>query len=865
MYIIDKPVENTMKVKKLGENENYENELKLSACRKFNFDDDLRRLNYSSIGLIIPNRYCQCEWARSLYQQDNLKNFDRKFDHQLYELDQLTNDKRSLTLNQLLEFTDTKVAVTKTNTTDKNNAHRFDNVTISPANNNCHFETCSGRNNLAVVKVPERTNKNAPTLRCLPYSIFSDKRLVSLFRSVALYWFFCLNTLLTKGEFIKRKSSSAFDWDGGTTAALAAFDSNELRFRISPIALNSDFEDVTDDLFWRMLSEVLRGEENYIRKSNSALLTYAEHSREHHYFQMLRQVLLRFVDAALWPADAKEWAAAGSILAKRASSVDGAAPVRKKFKSDKRETGSPDSSDDRGVPCESVEADVPVASKPTEDAHEAETGERTEPDESAEDEKYVFFEKYWADLDKYLDEWKSEEKGSIQRDEASTQTEPDSETASSASFFDQNCYFLPEGIFNVDENDYPQYNLWCSPLIIEEMLAHNSPFKSASMQNDTSGDGGGGAAASASASAAASTTTFKPYRLWESSFAPEDDQIPDFYLGEELSVFSIPYYPRPDIEHRRQASEEASVYSLWGSPNIIDFLPGIGCLRFVNEDDYSTNSSPSSDSAVDVECATEEPFASLRSRRHDSYLVRGKFLNLKPVMNGFVSFTDRGAFKYYKKPPISLGKPKPQSGLAFVYEKSKSQIPLNLNSKPVVVVDDADKEVNQINKTTTETSATAAAAAATTTKNESSNTACYFKPIQPAFKVDTDVQPEMERSPSGTYYLQDRKFFTFKHELDSTPFDETIFKPKYEVSANEKACQTENFLYSPRRSFEVRYDNRMYLYHRASNHKKQQLQEATASTTATATSNPFQNAAFFYSLEEVFNYFGKSNFDGMGE
>lgn len=64
-----------------------------------------------------------------------------------------------------------------------------------------------------------------------------------------------------------------------------------------------------------------------------------------------------------------------------------------------------------------------------------------------------------------------------------------------------------------------------------------------------------------------------------------------------------------------------------------------------------------------------------------------------------------------------------------------------------------------------------------------------FRPLVPAFRVPTDVPPTMLRSASGCEYHQNgHKMFVFKDVESSDPFS---FKPKYAVSSDEKACQTD--------------------------------------------------------------------------
>lgn len=816
-----------MKAKKLQESDDYKNDSQLSESTKFSFDDDLRRCSASPIDHVIPNRYCYCGRIRSIYR-NKLTNFNLNSDERLYEVNKLTNDvlelgkgavyvtKKSLMLNQFLEFADTKTA----KATD--NGNRFNK---GSAVNNDPFE-----NNMCMVKVQENENSRSV---CLTSSLFSDKRLVSLFRSVALYWFFCLNTVFAKGEVFRRKALS-YDCQSNS---LSSFHSNELNLEISPIILDN-FENIDDDFFWRVISSVaLYDDDN--EHDRSLLIPFAEHSKQKMYAEMLKKILTYVLHRVCRFLQHAENLAIPNI---RSSSVISLNSMEREysdhgiglysyindwilrgslFRNDfelEYEVGMNLYDDEIRIEEAQDSREDSDVDDETNDEEENQSNDSTDKYSASEDGSSISSDTEVTDYNSDVEGWADEEEELLEDEESDDETKSENETTSSL-VSDQNCYFLPEGMFNIDENDYPQYNLWCSPLIIEEVLSQKPAFTEIPKQERDR-----------------EANSFKPYSLWESSVAADDEQIPNFYFGEEFSVFSIPYHP----SRNNQATQHSSTYSLWGSPNIIDFLPGIRCLQLA-EEDSSINGSSSYDS-VDVD-RTRKSFEGAGSQLGENFFSRTKYLNFRPVMNGFVSFTDRGAFQYYKKPrsafeyykkPVTFEKPEQENNVAFVYE---NPISFFVESKPIIVVDETDKEANKVNK-----------------KAEKPiiyelNPEHFFKPIQPAFRVETDCPAIMERSASGAYFIQTKKYLNFKHESDDQRINKhDSFQPKFEVNTNDKACQTENF---NRWNFDILYEDEMSFNGPKSVQKK-----------FPDVQSPY-NAAFFYTLEEVFNVLEKSDIGGM--
>lgn len=890
---MDNVVENTMKLEKLQETRSYENKVKTSESKKLYLEDDFRCLNYPSFGYVIPNRYCQCGRVRSYYK-DKLVNFDLKTDYQLYENDKLIDDvfkvdkgsvyltKKSLMLNQFLQFADTKTAKVT------NNTNRFE------GNNREVINSCqSENNNLTLVKVPE--NKNASRTLSLPSLVISDKRLVSLFRSVALYWFFCLNTVIAKGDLFKRRSL-AFDCDSGSDRS---FGSNNLKFRISPVVLDR-FRDITDDCLCRILMDLVQSENSVPR--DNLLLNYAEYPRENMYTEMLQQIFLSVLNIAyravcstdaqnVPPFESSEPCPPNYIGL--LTTVD-LLPARDEHTDD--EIPGP-SNRDRTIPFQedvfgqfdttlsSTNAEYLLTTNAVQNSSELEKEDEDESEwlvnnagtfKSTEqcsislvqyvENKKNLLEKFRKEkvlirdelVDAEIRSFKSKNKLTLQK-EAYTQTEKVNGYKSDDNL-EENYYFLPEGIFNVDQNDYPQYNLWCSPLIIEELLITRNSSSSENMRNSSSSENMRNSSSSENQlekNEETNTTPFKEYNLWKSSFGP-GNQIPNPVKDEKFSIFSKSHNqnenpdpnqnqnpdpnpnqnsnpnsnpnPNPNVKPKakRVSKKEISAYNLWGSPNIIEFLPGIGCSQVAIESVSTQNNSTNSVNSFFSE--PESSYVSLKLRKYNNHFTRSRFLNFKPRTNGFASFTDRGAFQYYEK----LDEKKEPRHF------SANQTPVK--PKQIIFLDETDHEVNRINE--------AAEAAA-----NSSEVACFFKPILPAFEVGLEKQPELKRSSSGSYYLKNRKFFTYSHELDYLYLDETSFKPKYEVSTNDKACQTDYFPNNPDAQFDMWYDNGMYMHSRSFN-QRNLLPEAV---------NPSSDEALYFNLEEMLNYLERSIIAGLGK
>ncbi len=439
----------------------------------------------------------------------------------------------------------------------------------------------------------------------------------------------------------------------------------------------------------------------------------------------------------------------------------------------------------------------------------------------------------------------------------------DDSNATRKSVSSEDCYYLPPGMLNIeDEADYPQYSLWHTPLIIERELLSGQSFENVSTE----------------AAHENSDIHFEPYRLWgPSAVTGNENRAPGFYVEDGYSIFSIPYNPNRELQHFEEKT--SSSYSLWKSPNIIEFLPSTGCVRLVN----GTSPTPMDEDSASTGSLNfvygEKSLDILDSC--DSFSE--KLANLKPATNAFVSFTDRGAFKYYRKSTkhSNYGECDVDERRPTVCKKSPFHVCRNCaseNSENCAIVESqrssslcgeiADEGDNGRvvlgEKCECENESKKLAA--------SGSGACYFKPIQPAFKVETDVPPLLQRSSSGTYYHQNRKLFSFVREAKGELFNysrndgnedvewnnQEAFKPKFVVRENDKACQTENYNCNSFTMYYASCMNLQNLYrHSSPNQKNISGRDAEDSYS--------EKQQFFYSLDDVFNFLGQPGFTNIGE
>lgn len=300
---------------------------------------------------------------------------------------------------------------------------------------------------------------------------------------------------------------------------------------------------------------------------------------------------------------------------------------------------------------------------------------------------------------------------------------------------------------------------------------------------------------------------FKPYRLWESSFMfkkPEESPVKtqqtmgtatadepfknDNFTKRsngasyDFSVFSSQHANNEKKENNKtygfcninenrgdESAKCTSFYSLWASPNIVDFLPSIGgfftLARGTNErsdgirDPNTTSNSSQTFSAGPM------------------------------IATSHITFTDRGAFEYYRKPMANQN---------YIDEMGSFCKDCTLSSS----------DSSSLSKMTSSWSSTTSCASSSifmsspsqdaTNDNEDmiQFSAHHFKPIQPAFRVTIDPPPSLRRSAtsSRTYRLHDRMLLVYTHERNKskeTSPSEFVFEPKLFVSDNNKACQTE--------------------------------------------------------------------------
>ncbi|XP_065221371.1 uncharacterized protein LOC135846290 [Planococcus citri] len=502
---------------------------------------------------------------------------------------------------------------------------------------------------------------------------------------------------------------------------------------------------------------------------------------------------------------------------------------------------------------------------------------------------------------------------------------------------DKSSYFLPDGRYHSVNQKYPKYDLWCSPLLMEKVIPSSSssvpepaPMRaSLSSRNQTANTGGSEtgrifkyAKPAATAPAPAVAASFKPYRLWESSFGPEDDLIPSFGASQRThrrptaggaaaaatkTSKAPPSGRRPPFggaaakESSAAAHHHQSTYTLWGSPKIIDFLPGVGPSSngsgtssssssiHPNEGSYSSSRGTMSSSSISeaesssMECDeyASDTFEVLRTTaghkgrdafnyhhqyQHQFSVRGGKFLNLKPIINGFVSFTDRGAFQYYKKPATAA----PGATKAT----STTMITLALRSSNSSRQSDGGRSVSDASTTTADASDDVEVS--NIVPRSDYETQFHFKPIQPAFKVPTDTPALIERSASGTLWCNNQRLMVFKHELDEVSMQQQqqqqrpqprsrsrasvheldSFQPKFVVNANDVACQTEWIELNPfERLSSMSMDTASSFFAAA----------GSANEKKTSQDPPYASGAmFFYAWDEVFNFLNKPGLGNIG-
>ena len=203
------------------------------------------------------------------------------------------------------------VAVAKTK---DNNLNRFhSSSTAIPVANNCH--QYRDENGPRLMMTRGREDESSLSM-CLSNSIFSDKHLVSLFRSIALYWFFCLNTVFAKGDVLKRKMI-VLDCLASNDACTSLLDSNELKFKLSPV-VSDCFEALDQEAMCRVILDSLRregGEEEEDGRNahNRSLISFSVHSADNrlinHVNLMMNTFLGQFI-SQVW----RQWSNPTTII-----------------------------------------------------------------------------------------------------------------------------------------------------------------------------------------------------------------------------------------------------------------------------------------------------------------------------------------------------------------------------------------------------------------------------------------------------------------------------------------------------------------------------------------------------------------------
>lgn len=305
-------------------------------------------------------------------------------------------------------------------------------------------------------------------------------------------------------------------------------------------------------------------------------------------------------------------------------------------------------------------------------------------------------------------------------------------------------YFLPQGILGGTQQECAEFNMWRWPWVNSVQLLRQESHQP--QLNDES--------------------HFPLYQMWtmplvnvairqQSRSADTPLQLP----GSATSLLLLT--PSLKSDAGLNASSE---YSLWSSPKLVDVEQLSSVERQPAENsDTTTNPMPSHENACEASV---------------------QFPPFVPIIRGLVTFSDRGAFQYYRRQPLTDDGIPQDSRVRYPSSVTQFHFAhLEPISGSVDEEQEADDELRYLMDDDEQLSAPL-------------DSPYVFRPVAPAFKVLTDAQPPMLRSASGLEYQQNgRKLLVFEHELDSKSDDPYLFQPKYVVSINDKACQTEPELF----------------------------------------------------------------------
>lgn len=308
----------------------------------------------------------------------------------------------------------------------------------------------------------------------------------------------------------------------------------------------------------------------------------------------------------------------------------------------------------------------------------------------------------------------------------------------------ENRYFLPQGILGGGQQECAEFNMWRWPWVNSVQLLRQEPHQP-QLTNESSDE-------------------FPQYQMWNMPLV-------NVVNSQHQVSAHTPQQPAASAESlllltpslRSDASLiVSSEYNLWSSPKLVD----VEQLSSMDRQSAETNNTATN------------PMPS-----HDNVCTAGvQFPPFVPIIRGRVTFSNRGAFHYYRRQP-----PLPDGGsmenLQMRIQSSVEQFHFSAPEPVSSYANDeleADKEVHNL---TDEDQQSALAPP---------DSQYLFRPLAPAFKVSKDMQPLMLRSASGLEYQQNgHKLFVFKHELDAKSNNPYLFQPKYAVSLNDKGCQTE--------------------------------------------------------------------------
>lgn len=310
----------------------------------------------------------------------------------------------------------------------------------------------------------------------------------------------------------------------------------------------------------------------------------------------------------------------------------------------------------------------------------------------------------------------------------------------------ENRSFLPHGIASGSQHQQcAEYNMWHSPWVNSVQLLRQQPSQPLTAGSDSS----------------LSETDFPPYQMWKapivnfvttsSSYSP---QLPI------TSAASLQLQP-PTCRSSAVSSNSTSSaeYSLWSSTKLVDVE------RQLFTDKNSNSSNPVS--------------SHLEDDSLDGVCVPGHVPNFMPLQ-GRVSFSDRGAFQYYQRQPLIIAKEDVEMRSPPLVAHGQYLQDQDLSTS---AAEDMEIEEEVRNLTDEDDSSSSSSSVPL-------DSPYVFRPIAPAFKVVVDAQPLMLRSASGLEYHQNgRKLLEFQDNQKSQ--DPYLFRPKYAVSLNDKACQTE--------------------------------------------------------------------------